>query len=68
MYLRLQVLVVVSLTFADQFGTLVIFPILPFMVSGFFHGLPVDQLGNYAGILVGACIRESPSLTNQPTN
>jgi hypothetical protein len=31
--------------FANTFGSLVIFPFLPFMISDFFPDIPKDQLG-----------------------
>lgn len=40
-----QVIIVGAVVFADTFGSLVIFPFLPFMVHDFFPSTPTDQLG-----------------------
>lgn len=50
-----QVAVIGLVLFANQFGGLVIFPFLPFMVHDFFPSTPKDQLGS--------CLR--PALTIQ---
>lgn len=49
-----KVLVVCSVIFANTFGSLVIFPILPFMVHDFFPDTPRDQLGRASGFLASS--------------
>ena len=41
----LKVAIIGAIIFADTFGSLVIFPFLPFMVKDFFPETPTDQLG-----------------------
>lgn len=50
----MKVLIIGAVVFADTFGTLVIFPFMPFMVHGFFPAIATDQLGLYVGILASA--------------
>jgi MFS family permease len=40
-----QVLIIGAVVFADTFGSLIIFPFMPFMVQDFFPSTPVEQLG-----------------------
>ena len=49
-----KVVVIVLILFINQFGSMVIFPILPFMVSDFFPDVAKDQLGFYSGFLASA--------------
>lgn len=46
-----KVLVTCIVNFSNQFGSLVIFPFLPFMISDFFPELDRTEIGKKAGFL-----------------
>jgi hypothetical protein len=50
--LMVKVAVVALVLFANQFGSLVIFPFLPFMVHDFFPNISKDQLGIFCDALL----------------